>query len=220
MVGCGGIVYKDAAASYVVAGHAATKSIQDAATALRGPDGRPAIQRANASFRWTGSWVTVTLAVDPMGAEGVTPELRRGLMRELDAKRLSGYDIEITAPAYVPIELSIEFSTRAGFQQADVQQALLLALGSGRFFHPDNFTFGDPVIVSRLFAVMAAVAGVQNVRITRLARLHAAQPARETAVNLAQGYLTVGHDEIIRLDNDRNSPQNGTLSIQPMRGQS
>lgn len=47
MVGCGGIVYKDAAASYVVAGHAATKSIQDAATALAtAQDGRKAVQIA------------------------------------------------------------------------------------------------------------------------------------------------------------------------------
>ena len=60
-----------------------------------------------------------------------------------------------------------------------------------------------------------AVPGVASAQITRLARLHAAQPESETAANLARGFLPAGLDEIIRLDNDRNFPQNGTLSVRP-----
>jgi len=86
------------------------------------------------------------------------------------------------------------------------------------FFHPDNFTFGDDLYVSRLFAAVMAVPGVASAQITRLARLHAAQPDLETAANLAQGFLAIGANQIVRVDNDRNFPQNGTLSVAPMGG--
>jgi len=57
------------------------------------------------------------------------------------------------------------------------------------------------------------VPGVESAQITTLARLHAAQPANETALNLQQGFLEVAPDQIVRLDNDRNFPENGTLDI-------
>jgi len=58
-----------------------------------------------------------------------------------------------------------------------------------------------------------AVAGVESATITRLARLHAARSDQDTKRNLQQGFLLVGGDQIIRLDNDRNFPENGTLFI-------
>lgn len=198
---------------------------ENAATSLTGPNGSLLIQRANASFRWTGSWLTVTLAVDPLGTGGLTAALRQKILAALNAKRLGGYDIAINSPAYVPIEVEIKFSLQPGFQLGDVQQALLQALsnaplpgGVSGFFYPDNFTFGDGVFVSRLYSAIMAVPGVKNAQISRLARLHAAQPDRETTANLAQGFLAVGRDQIIRLDNDRNFPQNGTLAVTPMGG--
>jgi hypothetical protein len=191
-----------------------------AAGAFSQADGRPFIQRANASFRWTGSWLTVTLAADPLGQEGLTPGVRLQLLDYLDTKRLAGYDLEVTGPIYAPIELEIEFCTSAGSQQSDVEQGVLQALsnavlpgGAKGFFHPDNFSFGGSLFISQLYAAVMAVPGVQSAQITRLARLHAARPDRETSANLAQGFLAVGLDQIIRLDNDRNLPQNGTLAV-------
>ena len=58
-----------------------------------------------------------------------------------------------------------------------------------------------------------AIPGVAAVEITRLARLLTSRPDRETAANLAKGFLEVGIDEIVRLDNDPNFPQNGTISV-------
>ena len=66
-----------------------------------------------------------------------------------------------------------------------------------------------------LLAAVMAVPGIESAQIVRLARLHAAQPERDTASNLRQGFLAVGPNEIIRLDNDRNFPENGTLTIRP-----
>jgi hypothetical protein len=195
---------------------------QAAAAALTNATGQQLIQRANASFRWTGSWLTVTLAVDPFGVEGLTPDLRQALLDFLGARRLTGYDLEITGPVYLPIELQIEFCAAPGARPTDVQQAIQQALSNGQlpgglksFFHPDNFTFGDNLHVSKIYAAVMAVPGVESAQITRLARLHAAQPDNETVTNLSQGFLAVGPNQIIRLDNDRNFPQNGTLSVQP-----
>lgn len=114
----------------------------------------------------------------------------------------------------------------AGAQQSDVQQALLQAFSTGTlgdgskgFFHPDNFSFGDNLYVSQIYAAAMAVPNVQSVTITRLARSHAAQPTQETNLNLSQGYLAVGSDQVIRLDNDRNFPEHGTLTINAAGGQ-
>lgn len=193
---------------------------QAAADAFRGANGSLAIQRSNASFRWTGSWLTVNLTVDPASVERLTPELRQELADYLNGRRLSGYDIEISGPIFVPVDLELQVSADAGSQPSDVQEALLLAFGNGTlpggakaFFHPDNFTFGDNLYISRIYAAAMGTPGVQSVLITRMARSHAGQPNQETNVNLKQGYLAVGADEVIRLDNDRNFPQNGTLTV-------
>jgi len=191
-----------------------------AANSFIDSSGKAVIQRASASFRWTGSWLTVTLTVDPLGVEGLTSGLRQQLADYLDTRRLSGYDLEIVKPDYVPVDLEIEVLAKVGSQQSEVQQAVLRTLSNGLlpgglkgFFHPDNFTFGDKLYVSKIFAAVMAVPGVQSAHITRLARSHAAQPDQETSINLAQGFLAVGSDQVIRLDNDRNFPQNGTLAV-------
>jgi baseplate J-like protein len=195
---------------------------QAAAQAFTDGQGRHPVQRATAAFRWTGSWLTVGLAADPRGGDALTPELRAALYDHLEAGRLVGYDLAVTAAVYVSIELVLEFCVARGGRASDVQQALQQALSNGElgggrkgFFHPDNFSFGDHLHVSKLFAVVMAVPGVESAQITRLARLHAAEPDRDTATNLRQGFLRAGPGEIVRLDNDRNFPEHGTLVIRP-----
>jgi predicted phage baseplate assembly protein len=187
------------------------------------PGLEPPIQRANAEFRWTGSWLTVTLGVDPKGTDGLTPDLRSALLAYLDTRRLAGYDLEINSPAFVPVDLILNFCVIPGFRSAAVEQQIELALsnsvlpgGAKGFFHSDNFSFGDNLYTSRLFAAVMAVSGVDSVRITRLARLHSAFPDNETQANLRQGFLSAGPDQIIRLDNDRNFPENGVLTVQSL----
>ena len=196
-----------------------------AAPAFIDTEGQQPIQRAKAEFRWTGSWLTVMLAVDPVGAEGLSDDLRSALLAYLNTRRLAGYDLEIRRALYLPIDLMIEFCLLDGFLAGNVQQALTQALSNGDlpggrkgFFHPNNFSFGDNLYISQLYAAIMAVPGVESATITRLARLWADQPAVETFINLRRGYLEVAADQIVRLDNDRSLPQNGTLTIQPKGG--
>jgi hypothetical protein len=187
------------------------------------PDGSWPVQRANAAFRWSGSWLSVTLGVDPAGAEALSSQLRTALLSDLDAVRLAGYDLDVTGATYVPIDLAIGFCVVAGFLPAAVEQGILQVLSNGDlpgggkgFFHPDNFSFGYDLYVSRLHAAVMCVAGVESARITRLARLHAANPDGDTGQNLAQGFLAIGSNEIVQLDNDRNFPERGVLTLVPL----
>lgn len=192
-----------------------------------------AIQRANAAFRWTGSWLTATLALDPFQSDLPAREeqdrqkrLREGTLAFLNFRRLAGYDLEVAARAlYVPLELNIRICLKQGVPADVVERGVLEALGAidlpgGRkgFFHPDNFTFGQPLYVSRLFAAIAAVPGVAAAHITRLCRFRALDFQKQTDENLARGYVRVAADEILRLDNNRNFPENGTIAIQLLGG--
>ena len=62
---------------------------QNAAQAFLDATGQPPIQRASATFRWTGSWLTVLLAVDPKGVEGLDTALRSALVQFMNGRRLA-----------------------------------------------------------------------------------------------------------------------------------
>ena len=96
---------------------------QEAAASFTDSSGKRAIQRANATFLWTGSWLTVTLTVDPLGLEGLTADLKEQLTEFLNSRRLSGYDIQISGPIYVPVDLALQISVLPGFQQSDVERS-------------------------------------------------------------------------------------------------
>ena len=194
---------------------------QSAALNFASVNGNVSIQRANATFRWSGSWLSVTLGVDPIGAQALPAQLTTNLLSYLDTVRLAGYDLDVTGASYAPIDLTIGFCVMAGFFSATVEQGLLQVLsnsdlpsGGKGFFHPDNFSFGDDLFVSKIYAAVMSVPGVESARIERLARLHAANSDADTQSNLAQGLLAIGTNEIVRLDNDRNFPENGVLTLQ------
>ncbi|HYK05714.1 MAG TPA: baseplate J/gp47 family protein [Thermoanaerobaculia bacterium] len=192
------------------------RDYERAAESIRDAAGQLLVQRARTIFRWTGSWLTVFTAIDPTGEEDSSRETIAAVLRVLDARRLAGYDLEIVAASYLPLDVIVGFCAQPAYNTADVQKRLEEALAA--FFDPDNFSFGDSVFVSRLYSAAMAVQGVESVRIARLSTLHAADPVRDTATNLAQGFLAVGGDQVVRLENDRNHPGRGTLSVRPMGG--
>jgi hypothetical protein len=183
------------------------------------------VQRARARFIWTGSWHTVFISVDPIGSQALTESLRAGLYSFLKARKLAGYDLEITPTTYVPLLIGLQVCARPDAFIGDVRAALLRALsnrtnpdGSQGFFHPDGFSFGDPVLLSRLYAAIEAVPGVDSVVVTRFSRLHQRDVAAATVDNLAKGFLPIGELEVARLDNDASFPENGRLTIEVAGG--
>lgn len=118
---------------------------------------RADVQRAAATLRWTGSWYTAFVTVDRAGGLAVDDRFARDLRGYLNRYRLAGYDLEINGPIFVPLELALLICVKRDHFRSDVKQTLLRTfsnqtLPDGRrgFFHPDNFSFGQPLYLSRI----------------------------------------------------------------------
>ena len=176
----------------------------------------PQVQRAAATVRWTGSWRTVFLTVDRLGGVEVDAEFEEEMRLYLDRFRMAGHDVELDNPRFVFLEMEMHVCVEPGYFRGDVKAVLLdvfsdQTLPDGRrgVFHPDNFTFGQPVYLSYLYAAAQAVEGVSSVEITKLQRLL----RKETRQALEDGYLAVEHLEVARLDNDPNFPERGVFRL-------
>jgi predicted phage baseplate assembly protein len=174
-----------------------------------------AVQRAAATFRWTGSWRTVSVTVDRLGGDGVTAAFEGSLRQRLERYRMAGHDLEIEPPRPVPLELEARIQVKPGYFAQDVRRELLDAFSSrvlpdGRrgVFHPDNLTFGQTIYLSPLYAAAQAVDGVAAVDITTFQRRDQPGPTA-----LDEGRLVLGRLEIARLDNDPNFPERGVLTV-------
>jgi baseplate J-like protein len=172
------------------------------------------VQRAVATFRWTGSWLTVFLAVDPKGATEISDSLRAAVLDHVSSRTQTGYDLDLQQPIYAPLDLELNVCVALGHVREDVEQAVLERLGStqGAFFDPDNFTFGQPLYLSALYAAVEAVPGVDSVTALRFSRLRDDDPltARPiTALNVQRGFIGAGRLEVLRADSDPSRPEDG-----------
>lgn len=180
----------------------------------------PQVQKAVATFRWTGSWHTVFVTIDPEGTEEDVTGLKESVKSFLSQYALAGYDLEIDLPRYVPLEISIDICVSNDHFQSHVKSALIdelscRVLSGGRlgFFHPDNFTFGQPVYLSQLYSAIGSVQGVESATVTVFKRKNNAQETE-----LEEGRITMGRLEIARLNNDLNSPDHGILELRMSGG--
>lgn len=182
----------------------------------------PDIQKAKATRRWTGSWHTMFVTADREGGRVVDLDFEDELRGYLDNYRLAGHDVEIDAPLFVPLDIAFTVCVKPGYFKSNVKAALLETFSSvtnpdGRkgFFHPDNFTFGQPLFLSKMIATAMQVTGVLWVDVdetppkpNRFRRW--GQPSHGEA---DEGQIAVGRLEIIRLDNYPNQPENGKIEF-------
>ncbi len=181
---------------------------------------RPDIQNARASMRWTGSWYTAFITPDRKGSCPVDDRFRQDLELYLDRYRLAGYDLEINTPLFSPLEILIQVCPKPGYFTSDVRQRLQEAFsnrqqadGSRGFFHPDNYTFGTPVYLSKIYETALAVEGVAWVEVKKFQRW-----GKTSAAELANSQLLPGPAEVVRLDNDPNFPENGKIEFEMLGG--
>jgi hypothetical protein len=176
----------------------------------------PEVQKAAATVRWTGSWHTVFVTIDRKAGMPADATFRNALSEHLERYRMAGHDVEIDTPVFVPLDIALRVCVAAGYFRNVVKAGLMEVLGSGTFssgqqrgfFHPDNFTFGQPVYLSQLYQAAMSVAGVASVEVTRFQRL-----GRSANHELENGVLATGHLEIVQLANDPNFPENGRLEL-------
>jgi hypothetical protein len=173
------------------------------------------VQQAAASLRWTGSWPTVFITVDRVGGRTVEARFEADLRRHLERYRMAGHDVEIDDPRFVPLEIEMQVCVHPDYFRGDVTEELrrvfsnrLLPDGRRGVFHPDNFTFGQTVYLSPLYAAAELVAGVASARVTAFHR----QGLPDTEA-LRTGELKLGRLEIARLDNDANFPERGLFRL-------
>src|SRR5262245_641954 len=176
---------------------------------------RAEVQNAAARLRWTGSWHTVFISVDREGGGALTTQARGDLERHVDRYRMAGHDLEFRDPVYVPLELALHVCVKPDWFREDVRLGLLDRLsnrvlrdGTLGLFHPDNFSFGDSVYLSRIYAAAREVPGVDSIEMTAFRRQHS-----QDELDLAEGQILLGPLEIARLDNDRDFPERGVLEL-------
>jgi hypothetical protein len=175
----------------------------------------PEVQRAAATLRWTGSWYTVFLTVDRLDGRAVDTAFEEELREFLEPYRMAGHDLEIDSPQYVSLEIDMQICVDPDYFCSDVLAALEDVFSSGTradgslgFFHPDNFTFGQSLYLSQLYAAAQKVAGVRYVEVLTFQRLDLPNTS-----GLDEGVLTMGRLEIARLDNDPNFRDHGILTF-------
>lgn len=176
----------------------------------------PDVQRAAATFRWNGHGHTVFVTVDRFGGRPVTPEFETELRLFLDRFRMAGYDLEIDSPRFVALELGLFVCASPDHFRSEVRREVLETLGTGRrsdgtlgHFHPDNLSFGDAVYLSPIYAAVMAVEGVTSVKATRFRRR-----GTTTTTPLKDGVIELGRLEIAQLENDRNFPERGSITVE------
>lgn len=182
---------------------------------------RADVQRAAATFRWTGSWHTVFVTADRLGGAAVDSGFEHTLRRHLERFRMAGYDLEVDSPHFVPLDVRLHVCVKPGYFRDPVVQAVRAALSSvlladGRLgaFHPDNFTFGHPVYASRVIAAAQSIEGVESVRLEKFQRLVDPDPTTQK-----HGVIPIGRLEIAQLANDPNYRDRGRLQVSAGGGQ-
>jgi hypothetical protein len=178
------------------------------------------IQKAAARLRWTGSWYTAFVTFDRECGLPVDATFKGCMAKALERYRLAGYDLEFNGPIFVPLEISLMVCVKKGYFRGNVKQSLLRAFssydlpnGQRGFFHPDNFTFGQPLYQAQIYETAMAVDGVDSVRVLKFKRW-----GKVDAGELDAGEVRPGQFEILRLDNDPNYPENGKIEFDMQGG--
>jgi predicted phage baseplate assembly protein len=176
----------------------------------------PDVQRAAATRRWTGSWHTMYVTIDRRGGRPVDTPFETEMRAFLERFRMAGGDLEIDAPRFVPLDITLRLCVDAQAHRAAVQQSLQAAFAAGArpdgtigFFHPDRYTFGQPVVLSQVMATALDVPGVSSiVDVVRFQRQGEASRGE-----IERGFIGMHRLEIARLDNDPSVRERGRLTF-------
>ena len=176
------------------------------------------VQRSVDRRRWAGSWYVHEVTVDPLADRVDDLAVPAAVAALLEVRRTAGVDVEVVRPVYVPLLVQVDVCLLPGYLAADVDRQLLdvlssrmLADGRTGLFHPDRFTFGQPLYLSDVVATVMAVAGVAWTRVVGFGRL--GDPPTATAANLVAGAVRIGSREVIRCDTDPNDPEGGRVEV-------
>jgi hypothetical protein len=153
------------------------------------------ITNAKARFVYTGSWDTIFVSVDVIGGrknivdgayyyndapEHLGSNLSDRIREYLDKVKMIGYEVKVEDAKYVPIEIGITVCLQKYLDSQSVRERILNSLtnkentpdGTKGLFHPDNFTFGDPVYASKIYEILKKTPEVKYGIITTFRKKH------------------------------------------------
>jgi hypothetical protein len=175
----------------------------------------PAIRAAHGTLRWTGSWRTAFVTVDPAPRAPAPAVLAASTLARLDLLRMAGIDLAIEPAFIAGLRLALAICLKPHYARSDVEAALRRVFTAGPapdggpgLLDPMNFGFGQTVYLSPFIAAAQRVDGVASVRATAFQRV--ADPASDAT---AAGLITMQRLEIPRLDNNPSRPDHGILEL-------
>jgi hypothetical protein len=166
------------------------------------------VQRANSVTRWTGSWSTDFVAVDPVNSIALTDDQAAAVDAEIDCIRLAARDARRAEADYLDLDIEIRVCVAADAFAGEVLEAVTAAIAAPGFFAPDNFTLGTPLRRSALEAAIQNVPGVRFVDSIRI-RVRGLGEWRD----FSEAELVAQAGQIIRLQNDPDRAALGLLRI-------
>ena len=182
------------------------------------------INNVKTRFVYTGSWNAIKISVD------LPKTLRnKDVLNEVhdyvDQIKMIGNEVLIEFADYVYPDIKLTLYLESGYGSKDVEYRINLILGNQKnsngtkgFFHPDNFSFGTPVYVSKLFEAIEQIPGIDYIVINSFRKfssdlIKTTDSDILTKRNLKQGFIPIADHQILRLENDPNHPEYGRLVI-------
>jgi hypothetical protein len=182
------------------------------------------VSRAAARYAWTGSWRTVRVTIDPVGTNELSYELRKTVSNYLNAVRLIGEDLEIRPPAFVPLEIKVVLCAEPDVWAEDIRFVLEEEFSAGwtpdgrrGFFHPDLWTFGQPLYASQIVGRALQVKGVEHAVGQKIAdggsekTISVFIKRRNSPVVASDSLTQLNYNEIIQVMNDPDHLEQGTI---------
>ncbi|HZD47685.1 MAG TPA: hypothetical protein VE178_02965, partial [Silvibacterium sp.] len=174
----------------------------------------PGVSEAQGTLRWTGSWYSAYVSIDPASAWSTS--LATQVENSLDMLRMMGTDLVVKQAAFVGISIGLEICVAPNFFQADVYAAVWKLLvtgdsctGTTGLLNGANFQFGQTVYASPIIAAAQTVVGVAAVTLVTFERMDSPIPKNATPPT----QLLMGAVEIPRCDNDPNHADHGLLVL-------
>lgn len=176
----------------------------------------PGVANAVAIPRWTGAWQTMLVFIDRRDGLAVDKAFRRELLEHIERYRLMGFDVALRGAVAAPLHIGLMVCARPDELRSAVAARVRDVLrpsggSSGRrgFFHPENFTFGSPLYLSKLIGAVMAVKGVQSVTAKTFQRF-----GRIAQGELAEGVIRPVDVEVLQLSDDPSFPEQGRLELE------
>ena len=175
------------------------------------------VQHAAATLRWTGSWHTVFITVDPEADADSRRVASRTSCHSSTAIAWRGTTSNSTIRSTCRSRSTCTCARSRTISAATSKRSLLdcsatacCATAAAACSIPTTSRSARPVYLSRLYAAAQAVPGVASV-----AHRHVSAPGHGHARPICNdGKLPLGRLEIARLDNDANYPERGVLRLE------